>query len=304
MRTESPSANSVIREAFTRTRSMLERSAIIDAAIEAEVLVRLVVGMDRVRYFASLQEPIGAEQSTALDEFVQRRLRGEPLAYIVGSREFYGMDFQVDSRVLIPRPETELLVDLALGFLSDREAALRSEYGTGGKSPVTVADVCTGSGAVGIAIAAKAPDIRVIATDISADPIDVAAANATAHSVLDRVELRLGDLLGPIPEVLELIVANPPYIPTENWEALPPDVKMEPRVALDGGEDGLEVCRRLLKQAADRLVPGGAMFVELMPEQIDSAMGVAARLFEDAAVGSISDLSGDSRVLKIQRGGL
>ncbi len=304
MRTESPSANSVIREAFTRTRSMLERSAIIDAAIEAEVLVRLVVGMDRVRYFASLQEPIGAEQSTALDEFVQRRLRGEPLAYIVGSREFYGMDFQVDSRVLIPRPETELLVDLALGFLSDREAALRSEYGTGGKSPVTVADVCTGSGAVGIAIAAKAPDIRVIATDISADPIDVAAANAIAHSVLDRVELRLGDLLGPIPEVLELIVANPPYIPTENWEALPPDVKMEPRVALDGGEDGLEVCRRLLKQAADRLVPGGAMFVELMPEQIDSAMGVAARLFEDAAVGSISDLSGDPRVLKIQRGGL
>ena len=101
-----------------------------------------------------------------------------------------------------------------------------------------------------------------------------------------------------------MIVANPPYIPTENWEALPPDVKMEPRVALDGGEDGLEVCRRLLKQAADRLVPGGAMFVELMPEQIDSAMGVAARLFEDAAVGSISDLSGDSRVLKIQRGGL
>ncbi|HAL46768.1 MAG TPA: peptide chain release factor N(5)-glutamine methyltransferase [Dehalococcoidia bacterium] len=303
MRTESPLANSVILEAFARTRLLLERSRITDAAIEAEVLVRLAVRKDRARYFASLQEPLGAEQSTALDELVQRRLGGEPLGYIVGSREFYGMDFQVDSRVLIPRPETELLVDLALGFLAERKAALRSECGTGGRSPVTVADVCTGSGAVGIAIAASAQDVRVIATDISADAIDVAAANATAHSVLDRVELRLGDLLGPIPEALDLIVVNPPYIPSANWEALPSDVKMEPRMALDGGDDGLDIFRNLLKQGANRLAPNGAMFVELMPEQIENADRAARKLFEKAVVGSMQDLSGNPRVLTIQKGG-
>ncbi len=288
-------------DAFAQTSQALEQVGVTDVSIEAEVLVRLAARMNRSQYFANLREPLTEDQSRALDGFVRRRVASEPLAYIAGEREFYGLSIRVDSRVLIPRQETELLVDLALEFLDTKRSMV--ERRDGSQASTVVADICTGSGAVAVAIAANAPNVRVMATDLSADAVEVAAANVAKHSLGDQVKLSTGDLFDAVPGAVDVVVSNPPYVPSDMWDGLPNEVKMEPRQALIGGEDGLDVWNRLLKQGVDRLSPGGAMFVELMPDQIDGAVVTARELYDDASIGSIRDFSGDPRILTIHRRG-
>lgn len=208
-------------------------------ALDAEVLARHVLGWDRARWLAESRSAPPAGFLPAFSSLIDRRSSGEPVAYITGTREFWGLDFQVTPAVLIPRPETELLVQEALAIIDQRGAA-------------TVVDVGTGSGCVAIAIAHERPRVRVIATDISGDALDVARANAARHGVAARVDFRHASTLNGVGAV-DLIVSNPPYIPRAEARTLMKDVvDFEPHAALFAGGDGLDVIRAILADAAAR----------------------------------------------------
>jgi release factor glutamine methyltransferase len=188
------------------------------------VLARTALGWERATWLARRDDPAPADALTTLDGWIDRRERREPVAYITGHREFWGLDFVVTSAVLIPRPETELVVEAALQRLADRDRAWR------------IADVGTGSGCLAVALACERPDARVIASDIPGEALEVARRNAARHGVADRIEFIQGDLLDPITRICDLIVANPPYVVERARPALGPEVRdHEPGVALFGG---------------------------------------------------------------------
>ena len=246
-------------QAAARAAERLAACGIADARLEAEVLTRHALGMDRAAYFASLREPIDAARQGCIEQLVHRRMQGEPLAYITGHREFYGLDFVVNPAVLIPRQETELLVDKTLEWADAwaSERALSRE-----DAAPLIADVGTGSGAIAVALACNLPKARVLAIDISAAALAVADRNRRRHGVADRVALMQGDLLTAVKPGLDAIVSNPPYIASGLMAGLPADVRREPALALDGGPDGLRLTRRLMAQAARRLNGGGLLVVE------------------------------------------
>lgn len=281
-----------LREHLAWLRERLEGAAILDAAIEAEVLLRHALDMDRARFFMSLEGELSPGQEQLVQGLMARRLEGEPLAYITGRREFYGLEFLVSPSVLVPRQETELLVDMAL------EAARAR-----GQGRLLVADVGTGSGCIAIAIACSLPEAIVYATDISPEALAVADSNRRRHGVEGRVRLLQGDLLGPLPEAVDIIVSNPPYIPTAKLGQLAPEVRREPRLALDGGPDGLRAISRLLEQVPARLRPGGVACIELPPEHAKAALGMASRALPSARVSVHSDMLGLARVLRIEAAG-
>ena len=234
--------------------------------IEADVLLGQVLGVDRAEFLSRVyggDDRLSHAQTLRLSELVARRLDGEPLAYIVGRREFYGLDLEVNEGVLIPRQETELLVDLTLEYLSGRDR----EHGR-----LTVVDVGTGSGAVALAVAAYSEHAMIVGTDISRDALDVASRNRV-RLCAERVEFIQGDMLTAIAHPVDVIVSNPPYIPTSTLGSLAVEVRREPVIALDGGADGLDHFRRLATQANSILAPGGVLIVELMPEQMDDSHG-------------------------------
>ena len=230
--------------------------------------------MEREGFFASLAERVPrAPQRQALT-LARRRQGGEPLSYIVGHREFYGLDLVVNSRVLIPRQETELLVDCVLEHCA----------GQGLEEGARIADVGTGSGAIAIAIAARLPRARLFAIDCDEDALAVAAVNRGRHGLTRQIRLLTGDLLSALDAPVDAIVSNPPYIPAPEMVRLPPDVKREPRRALYGGVDGLDVIRRLVKQAPGFIRPGGCLFVEIAPEQLGEVSRLARETFQSARV--------------------
>ncbi len=251
------------------------------------MLVRHALGVDRARYFASLADAVPPEARRTAMAFVRRREEGEPLAYITGHREFYGLEFRVDRRALIPRQETETLVDCVI----EHCAAL------GGDGAVSVADVGTGSGAIAVAVAVCVPNATVTAIDVDAGALEVADANRRRHGVEGRVRLALGDLLAPLSAPVDVIVSNPPYIRSGDMAVLPREVRSEPAGALDGGADGLRVVRRLLADAPARLNAGGALFVEIAPEQLGEVRRLARRIFPGARVTHREDGLGLARVV-------
>lgn len=274
------------------TRRQLE-SAVLDAGIEAELLLRHASGMDRVGLYASLNEPIDPPTARQLSELVRRRLGGEPLAYITGQREFYGLDLQVTPDVLVPRQETESLVDTAIEFIASRTPDGRAN----------IADVGTGSGAIAVALARQLPHATVIATDISAPALSVADANRRLNSVAGRVHLVQCDLLRGLDGPFDAIVSNPPYVATSELSGLPADVRTEPARAIDGGADGLKVTDRLVRQSWRRLTPNGGLFVEIAPEQAGPIAGLVGRWMPGFRLSIINDLSGSPRVAAIQFSG-
>jgi release factor glutamine methyltransferase len=228
------------------------------------------------------------------DSLVRRRAAGEPLAYILENREFYGLDFLVNPSVLVPRQETELLVDKVLEFAAARPFDLaRDEPG----GAVVIADIGTGSGAIAVAIAKSLPRATVYATDSSREALAVADANRRRHGVVDRVILSHGDLLQALPAPVDVLVSNPPYISTAELAGLAPEVRREPIRALDGGPDGLDVVRRLFRQASDCVRPGGLMAVEIAPQQLESVTRIARSCFPTGQVSHDLDLSGLPRVV-------
>lgn len=257
-----------------------------EARLEARLLLEFVLGQSRTWLYQHLESDLSPVHLTRLNQLVEARLAGEPLAYILGKREFYGRSFLVDHRVLVPRPETEDLVESALAFLR-----------TAGPTRPRIVDVGTGSGAIAVTIAAEIPEARVIAVDRSADALAVARANAEKHGVSDRVCFVQGDLLGGLAGPFDLILANLPYIPTEEIARLQPEVRREPRGALDGGADGLDLYRLLFTQARGRLAPNGALFGEIAFDQGASAARLARQALPGRTVTVEQDLAGQDRLI-------
>ncbi len=293
-----PDHHRTLRHSLESIRSELREHGIYEWQIEADVLLRHVLGVARSDFLSLVyggDSHLTHTQLHRLDASIKRRIGGEPLAYITGQREFYGLDLEVNESVLIPRQETELLVELALDHLTSRHE---------GHEPPTVVDVGTGSGAVALAIAAHADDARVIGVDISPSALAVAMRNR------DRlpgsgVEFVQGDMLRAIAGPVDVIVSNPPYIPSGTLASLAVEVRREPTIALDGGVDGLDHFRRLAIQAGERLAPGGVLIVELMPEQMDDAIVAARRNMRNATVvESRLDLIGNRRTIVAKAGAL
>ena len=254
--------------------------------IESEILLMHVLGTSRARLLAHPERTLTSAQVTRYGKLVDDRTSGYPLPYLTGKMEFYGLDIEVTPEVLIPRPETEALVDLAL----DRR-------------PKTVVDVGTGSGCIAVALAAHLPETVVYGIDISPAALAVARRNAERHGVGGRVRLIAGDLLDRRPGPVDLIVSNPPYVSADEWASLPPSVRdHEPRLALDGGPDGLEVVRRLLSQTQGLLKPGGALLIEIGAAQGDAARKAAETVFPEngTSIRIHPDLAGRDRILEIQ----
>ena len=240
------------------TTDYLKRHRSDSPRLDAEVLLAEALGCRRIDLYAAFGELPDEEVRTAFRELVRRRAEGAPVAYLVGHREFFSLDFRVTPDVLIPRPESELLVvamlDLARRLPAERE--------------ISICDVGTGSGIIAVCAAKHLPQCRVTAVDISPAALGVARGNAAKHGVQERIKLIESDLLSAVPpgERFDFIVANPPYVSTAEMQALAPDVRdFEPPLALVAGQRGTEVIESLLPQAAERLDPGGHLLIEISP---------------------------------------
>jgi len=281
----------VLRTVIQDTHQKLEAAGIPDARLEAEVLVMNVMRMPRQSIFAEQETEVSGQQQSALDALLERRYLREPLAYILGQREFYGINVILTPAVLIPRPETEGLVEHALLM-----ALMGME-----SQDLTIADVGTGSGAIAINLAIHLPAAKIFAVDVADAVLDVAAYNVRVHDVGERVNLGIGDLLDAVPEPVDLIVANLPYIPTERIPTLQPEVQQEPALALDGGPDGLDLIRRLLTQAEEKLKETGIILLEMDPDQIPVVQELALNHFPEGSTSVEQDLAGMDRILTIYR---
>lgn len=278
-------AVSTLRDALTGAQRKIETLGSDEAALEAELLLMHALGMDRARLYARLNEPLDSATDSVFAALVLRRLAREPVAYITGHREFFGLDFEVSPAALIPRPETETLVQLVVAFSRSRQ------------QPVTIADIGTGAGVIAISLSMELPDARVIATDESVEALELAKRNAD-RLVPGRIEFRQGDLLAPLDSAVEIIAANLPYVTVAQWKEMPPEIRdYEPRSALDGGSDGLDVIRRLLEAAPAFLNPDGALFCEIGEWQGAEVREIASAAFPGARIEILADLAGRDRVL-------
>lgn len=254
---------------------------------EAQMLLGHVLDRPRASLLARPETSLTAAQAKQLDDLLCRRVAGEPLPYLLGHWEFYGLDFQVTPDVLIPRPETELLVEHALEWLRQYPTRRR------------VADVGTGSGCIATAVALHVPDARLLAVDRSMSALRVAHRNLQRHALLERVTLAQMDLLSAAAGPLDLICANLPYIPSSVLDGL--DVgRFEPRSALDGGADGLDLVRRLLESALRLTAPGGLLLLEVEAGHGQTAPALARALLPRVGVDLLPDLAGRPRLLRIQ----
>jgi release factor glutamine methyltransferase len=280
-------------ETVRQTRETLETAGIPDARLEAELLLVNVLGMPRHRIYAYQEQELTSRQADLLARLLERRMSREPLAYILGHKEMYGVDLAVGPGVMVPRPETELLVEQTL-FLG----MMRMESGE-----LVIAEPGTGSGGISINLAIHLPRARIYATDLYPEALKVAEFNIRKHNVQDRVTLLQGDLLEPVTEPVDVVVANLPYIPTARLAQLQPEVQREPREALDGGADGLAVIRCLLRQAHGKLKSSGVMILEIDPDQVEPLQKEALAVFPSAAVTVQQDLAHMDRVFVLDLGG-
>lgn len=260
--------------------------------LDAQVLLAEILGVSRTWLLTHADASLNLEQEQALQNALLRLEQGEALPYVIGHWEFYGLDYSINSNVLIPRPETELLVERSLHWLSTHPERRRA------------ADIGTGSGCIAISLAINIPDLHVWASDVSLPALEVAKLNAHKHAVSDRVHFLHADLfdLEPLATALQsfdLIAANLPYIPTARLKDL--DVaRREPRLALDGGADGLDLIQRLIQAAPPWLAPGGLCILEIDIEHAEAALALAQGIFPKANVSIIPDLAGLDRLISIQ----
>jgi release factor glutamine methyltransferase len=263
-----------IRKVLTWTTQHFEKREVDAPRLTAEVLLAHVLKTTRVRLYVDLDRPLDKAELTAFRALIERRMAGEPTQYLTGVREFYNRPFKVDPRVLIPRPETELLVEAALHRLPK-------------DAPGTALDVCTGSGCIAISLAAERPQATVLATDLSPDACALARENAQALGVADRVTVLHGDLYAPLPPEarFDVVVSNPPYIASGEIPTLSAEVRREPHMALDGGPDGLVLLRKVIEGARRVLKPGGLLAMEIGETQGAAVKGLLqAAGYEDARV--------------------
>ena len=274
-----------IKQALSHARETLVANNIEDSTLESELLLRHALKMNRVQLYLGLDCELSPEEDEKFWHLIKRRLNHEPTAYIIGHREFYGLDFYVDSNVLIPRPESELLVEKTLELAQNQAVS-------------TIAEVGTGCGAIAISLALNLPQVKIYATDISASALKVALFNCQKHEVADRICLLEGDMLDPLPEPVDLIVANLPYVS----ESELPQIKtlnFEPSLALNGGPDGLEKIRKLCTQIGDKLHPGGCLLLEIGKGQGKTVTTFLHSLLPLATIELTPDLSGIERIVSL-----
>ncbi len=270
--------------------------------LDAELLLARAVGADRTGIIAHPEIEVGPGAAAAFAADVDRRATGEPVAYIRGVKEFHGIALATDERALIPRPETELIVDTAVD-----EVIARLGRGAAARqgSRIRVVDIGTGTGAIAIALAVSLrrrrllEAVEILATDVSRDAAALARENAAAHGLLDVVRVEVADLLPPIAGSFAIVLANLPYIPSATVDVLGGSADHEPRLALDGGADGLDLVRRLLGILPDVLEPGGVAFLEIGADQATAALEAARVALPYAAAAVLPDLAGRSRVLRV-----
>ncbi|OAT79766.1 protein-(glutamine-N5) methyltransferase, release factor-specific [Desulfotomaculum copahuensis] len=309
-------------EALAEAGAFLQKCGVDGAALDAQVLLAHCTGLDRAGLYREGQRELTREQADNFRALVRRRAAREPVAYLTGHREFMGLDFLVRPGVLIPRPETELLVEEALA-----QPAKRRNGGTfpgGADAPgiagggharrggpagaLRIADAGTGSGAIAVSLARFLPAALVYATDISPAALDTARQNAFRHGVAERISFFSGDLLVPLLERglagrLDLVAANLPYVPSAGLPGLMPDVRLyEPSTALDGGPDGLDLYRRLIPQAKELLAPGGHLLIEIDPSQAPLIPALLDR--RDWVYAVRRDLAGRERLVAAWRNGI
>jgi len=261
------------------------------ARLDAELLLSEALGLDRIRLIMESRRPLSPGELAGFRELIKRRRAGEPIAYILGRREFFGLSFRVDRRVLIPRPDTEALVEVAL----ERTQA-RYMFGT-------ALDLCTGSGCVAISFAKRRPTWRVTATDLSEPALALACENALRLGAVFGMRFLSGDLFAPLAadERFDLVTANPPYVPEADVAALDPGIRdFEPKLALSAGADGLALIRRILQEGVSHLGPGGVLALEVQYDQADRVV----ELFAEAGLVDVEkrrDLGGHERVVSGRR---
>lgn len=277
-----------VREVLQWTAADFAAREIASPRLDAELLLADALGIDRVGLYLDLNRPLVDRERAAIRELVARRRDREPVAYILGYRDFYGRRFSVTPSVLIPRPDTETLVEQALACIPEGQ-------------PCRVLDVGTGSGAIALTLAAERPMASVTGTDVSQDALAVATKNADALTLGGRVRFERVDLV-PEQDEYDLVVSNPPYVALAEIADLEPEVRdHEPTLALEGGEDGLDVVRALLPAAAGVTRAGAQMLIEVGVGQADSVIGVAKRSDGWAAIGTHRDLNRVERVVHLRR---
>ncbi len=281
-----------IAEELNRAMAAFADAGIDSPQLDAEVLMSQALGLPRVKVISHPKQRLTIGEMDRFRAMVARRLAREPLAYILGYREFWGLDFEVTSAVLIPRPETETLVDIALSELRKTERPL-------------AVDIGTGSGAIAVTLAIELPDAVVYATEISHAAAEVAGRNAKKHNVQDQVQVLEGDMFSPLPaEVcgrLDAILSNPPYVPQGDVQNLQPEiVRFEPSPALGGGEDGMKFHRLILDAGQKWLRPGGTVHLEIGIGQEDDVMTGASEM-QYTDISSAEDLAGIVRVVSARK---
>ena len=271
--------------------------------LDAELLLAFANGVDRTAILAHPEAPIGTGPAAAYDGFLARRALGEPVAYIRGFKEFHGLAFAVDPRALIPRPETELLVELGLAEIMRR---LTSGALPAAGAALGVLDVGTGSGAIAIAIAVAlrsrrvpSEEVELVALDISPDALDLARENAVGHGVGDRLRFETADLVPPGTVEWDIILANLPYVRDDAMAGLPVATSYEPALALDGGPDGLAVIARLLDHLPRALAVGGVALLEIGADQGTAIMELTAARLDGWTCTVEPDLGGLPRVARV-----
>lgn len=274
------------------------KSVLIDAVkriatehprLDAEVLLAHALNVPRSWLGAHPEAIISTDEHTRYNLSVHQVSQGTPLPYVLGHWEFYGLDFKLDSRSLIPRPETEMLVEEAVNI------------GFSFLGEISIADIGTGNGIIAITLALKLPQANIIATDVSCEALELARENAFEHGVSDRVSFAHGDLLEGL-GMFDLICTNPPYIASEELDTLPV-ARHEPRLALDGGEDGLHIIGQLLSNSGDHLNPSGALLMEIGADQADASCAIARAAFPTGNVQVAKDMAGRDRLLSVRTNG-
>ena len=277
-----------IERVLNWTRGFFEEKGIEGGRFDAELLMADALKVDRMRLYLDHHKPLSQEELTAIRERVRRRGHREPVAYITGQKGFWSLDLAVDQRVLVPRPETEGLVERALEVIAT-ESAIR------------VVDVGCGSGCIGLAIASERPEAQITGVDISEDALTVARMNAEKMGAT-QVKFFQSDLLGQVEGPIDVVVSNPPYIPSATIPTLMEDVRQfEPHLALDGGPDGLDVYRLLIPQAVECLASGGYLVLEIGFDQGLDVTGLCEQTGVFQSIETFQDLAGLDRVIRAQK---
>ena len=285
-----------LRDVLERATQRLTQAGCDTPRLDAEVLLAHALSQNRTWLYLHPVEALDESQQDRFNHLLSRRERREPVAYITGLKAFFGLEFQVTPQVLIPRPETELLVETAIEMAQSQSARPNSQ------APVSIAEVGTGSGCIAIALAKNLAGASIFALDTSEAALQLARQNAIRHAVEAKLIFLRGDLLQPLTNPVDLIVSNPPYLSRSDLLAASPEVsRYEPRLALDGGEDGLDVIRRLLPQTREKLKPGGSLLIEMGAGQGHAVIELAQIHFPDATTIRVKqDLAGLDRLLVVR----